>query len=72
MPRLDCENALDFAREMFIAAGVPTTEAQRVATSLVDDARPLCCRGVAQHRRQMCRPNTSTMKVVAASRVLSL
>ena len=36
MPRLDCENALDFARVMFIAAGVPPTEAQRVATSLVD------------------------------------
>ena len=36
MPRLDCENALDFARGMFIAAGVPPTEAQRVATSLVD------------------------------------
>lgn len=36
MPRLDCENALDFAREMFKAAGVPPIEAQRVATSLVD------------------------------------
>lgn len=36
MPRLDCENALDFASAMFIAAGVPSTEAQRVATSLVD------------------------------------
>lgn len=36
MPRLDCDRALAFAKNMFAAAGVPSTEADRVARSLVD------------------------------------